>query len=300
MKDVLKNKQLLPIIFFTLMLILSMGCKKEEPPLVDIEDFKTVATLPSVISESSGLLVTSINEIWSHNDKGGTPQLYAFDKQGTLLNTLTITNATNVDWEDLTQDKNGNVYISDSGNNENDRENLRIYKIGNLSINQTTVEAEIINFSLEGQQNFPPADDNLSYDVEALIATGDSLYLFTRDRTNPFLGETNLYVLPQLAGNHIAQFRGNFKTNSVEKRGGIRGAAISPDESRVALLSKTDVWVFTDFTNNDFFNGTVIIKNLPSETQKEGIDFYDNCHVYISDERGNEGGKLYELNTCLY
>lgn len=298
-----KTQNLFKFIIFLLFLGQLMGCKKDEPAPIPIPDptldFRTLAVLPSIINESSGLLATNDGEIWSHNDKGGEPQLYAFDTLGLLLRTLTISNASNKDWEDLAKDQIGNIYISDSGNNDNDRQDLRIYKVGSISAGATSVSAERINFSLSDQIQFPPADNNFRFDIEALIATQDSLFLFTRDRTDPFLGQTNLYVLPQSAGNHVAQFRGSFQTASDKTGGAIRGAAISPDRSRVAILSKTDIWIFTNFTNNNFFGGEVNRINLPSDTQKEGIDFIDNCKVIISDESGNGGGNLYTANTCL-
>jgi hypothetical protein len=34
----------------------------------------------------------------------------------------------NIDWED-TKDKNGNLYVGDFGNNDNERKDLCIYKI---------------------------------------------------------------------------------------------------------------------------------------------------------------------------
>lgn len=294
-------RQIKHLLFVAFTLFYVVSCKKDTPqPMQSAEiDFKIITSLPSIVEESSGLIIETTNQFWSHNDKGGDPELYSFDATGLLLNTLTISNASNIDWEDMAHDQNGNIYVSDSGNNDNDRQDLRIYKINNIDLEMTTVSAEVIKFTLSNQNQFPPSNDGRKYDIESIIATSDSLYLFTRDRTNPFLGETNLYVLPQTAGDYVAQFKGTFQTDSDEKKGAIRGAAISPDGNKVVLLSKTDIWVFTNFTNNDFFNGEVSVINLSSNTQKEGIDFLDNCIVYISDEKGSGGGKLYSANTCL-
>jgi hypothetical protein len=43
-------------------------------------------------------------------------------------------NAENIDWEEITKDKEGNLYIGDFGNNENKREDLCIYKIAKDSL----------------------------------------------------------------------------------------------------------------------------------------------------------------------
>jgi sugar lactone lactonase YvrE len=41
---------------------------------------------------------------------------------------------TNIDWEDITKDKDGNLYVGDFGNNDNERKDLCIYKIDKKSL----------------------------------------------------------------------------------------------------------------------------------------------------------------------
>jgi hypothetical protein len=56
-------------------------------------------------------------------------EIYEIDTLGNLIRTININSANNSDWEDITQDDLNNFYIGDFGNNNNDRTNLRIYKI---------------------------------------------------------------------------------------------------------------------------------------------------------------------------
>jgi hypothetical protein len=45
------------------------------------------------------------NNIITHNDSGGQANLYEINAStGAVLRTVAITNATNVDWEDIAQD----------------------------------------------------------------------------------------------------------------------------------------------------------------------------------------------------
>src|SRR5687767_3235735 len=123
-------------------------------PLMNIA---VIAPLPDTNKESSGLERTGVNCFWSHNDSGGEPELYNFDSTGTLLRILRITNATNVDWEEITTDTAGNMYIGDFGNNNCDRANLVIYKISNPdSIPGNSATAEAIRFTYPDQYAFPP------------------------------------------------------------------------------------------------------------------------------------------------
>ena len=93
----------------------------------------------------------------AHNDSGNEPKIYFLTKKGKIVHTCTINNTTNTDWEDISIDPNGTIYIADVGNNLNNRTNLSIVKIdGKLAINQAACQAEIIQFSYKNQLDFPP------------------------------------------------------------------------------------------------------------------------------------------------
>ena len=84
--------------------------------------------LPSEVEETSGLIFLN-GKIITHNDSGDDPNLYEIDTiSGTISRIINITNATHIDWEDISQD-NTYIYIADIGNNNGDRDNLIIYKI---------------------------------------------------------------------------------------------------------------------------------------------------------------------------
>lgn len=261
------------------------------------------ATLPSVLDESSGLEATDKNNIWSHNDSSGDPKLYNFDSTGTLLRTLTILNTSNIDWEDVATDTAGNFYIGDIGNNDNERQNLKIYIIPPpASIMGNSITPQVINYTYSDQYSFPPDDSLKNFDAEALIALNDSLYIFSKDRSDPYSGYTKLYRLQNTAGTYVAQLvdsfytgSGSFYTNS------ITAADISPNQSQLILLGYSKCWIFTDFTGSDFFSGTCKVLDFSVLTQKEGVCFISPDEIYISDEQSNgTGKKLYYLNLLPY
>ncbi|MDP5028761.1 MAG: hypothetical protein NWQ14_11100 [Flavobacterium sp.] len=69
---------------------------------------QTAASLTNLqtpnLDETSGLLFYN-NSIITFNDSGGDANLYEINSTtGNILRTVSITNATNVDWEDITQD----------------------------------------------------------------------------------------------------------------------------------------------------------------------------------------------------
>lgn len=257
------------------------------------------ATLPSILTESSGIEIINRNSIWSHNDGSGNPELYNFDSTGILLRTLKILNATNIDWEDMAKDSSGNFYIGDFGNNTNTRQDLKIYIIPDPSnITADSIIPQIINFSYEDQFAFPPADSLKNFDMEAMIVYHDSLYLFTKNWSNPYNGYTKLYKLPSVAGTYVAELVDSFYTGTGSPiLFSISSADISPDRSKLILLGYNKCWLFSDFIGNDFFSGTNQLFNFPTLTQKEGICFISEDELYATDELLNgTGQKLYYLN----
>lgn len=267
---------------------------------------KTLCRLPAVAAESSGIELTGPNEIWTLNDSGGLPELYRCDTLGNLVQTVAVNGAENADWEDLARDDAGNFYIADVGNNNNDRQNLRIYKVPNpkTAINGA-VDAQIITLRYDDQTEFPPPADELNFDCEALAWHAGYLYLFSKNRTLPV--KTSLYRVPDQPGDYVAAKMGTFDTggNSTDDADlysyWITAAAFSPDGSRLALLSHDRIWLFYQFTGDDFFGGKLKIEELDHSSQKESVAFADNSTLYLTDEYWSfihTGGNLYRFGLA--
>ena len=135
---------------------------------------KTVTVDPK-LKEISGIEFDKYKRLWAINDSGDGPVLYMLNKDGTIEREVTVTNAKNVDWEDMTQNSFGHFFLGDFGNNDNKRRWLTIYKIENpIDIKTDTTEAEIIKFTYPkmGDGKVKPEDkkvivfvDELSSDV---------------------------------------------------------------------------------------------------------------------------------------
>lgn len=255
-----------------------------------------LAFLPDFLNENSGMLLKE-NKLWLHNDSGDEPILYAFNFNSDELQKVQIAGAKNIDWEDLTADRSGNIYIGDFGNNRNQRKDLCIYKISAPASEDTVISAQKIAFHYPDQLQFPPKPDFLHFDVEAMIALGDSLYLFTKNRTKPNNGYVKLYRLPQKAGKYTAVLQDSFKIKRGRFRKSITSAALSEDGQTLALLSMGRVRIFKEFEGTDFFNAQVQKQYRLWFTQKEAVAFKTNELLYISDERSPLGkARLYQLS----
>src|SRR5688572_7607336 len=64
-----------------------------------------IAVLPDELRESSGLVIsrTQPGVLWSHNDSGDGPSIYAIDMSGRLLAKFRIEGADARDWEDISR-----------------------------------------------------------------------------------------------------------------------------------------------------------------------------------------------------
>lgn len=282
--------------------ILSFSCKRGDPtPQFPTSNaLEKLGELPAAIPESSGLVLVD-SQLWTHNDSGDTPKLYATaTTETTLLSSLVINNASHVDWEELTRDEDY-LYIGDFGNNRGSRQDLRIYRIAKNDLSSSTAQAEVIEFSYEDQTSFDP-NNNHDFDCEAMIALGDSLYLFSKNRKSK---NTKLYRLPKTIGTHVAQLQQSFDVEGL-----VTGAGIDMDTQTLCLLGyemrgrgfAPFVWMFYDFPERQFFSGKAKRIDLSEITQMEGICSEGNDQFLISSEesKGGGSGQLYRFDAASW
>ncbi len=262
-------------------------------------ELETTFTFPDSLKEVSGMVRNQDKSFWVLQDSGNANEVYKIDESGKVLHTLQVVNQTNNDWEELTSDKEGNLYIGDFGNNKNTRRNLQILKINHSDLDKTQASAsEIIHFTYPEQKDFPPAKTELLYDSEAFILYEDNFYIFTKNRSKGFDGTSLIYKVPNSPGNHKAILIETFKTCGKYSSCAITAAAISPDQKTIILLSHSQIWTLKNFSTQNFFNKNELqVHSLHHDSQKESISFGDNNTLYIADEfKKGIGGKVYKVD----
>ncbi|MBN2350310.1 MAG: hypothetical protein JXJ22_15840 [Bacteroidales bacterium] len=258
--------------------------------------FNKLFHLPAQLNESSGLLYWN-NQFWTFNDGGDDPVLYGLDpNSGDIIRTITLTNAENTDWEDIAQDAT-KIYIGDFGNNDGDRTNLKVYLIQKTElVNNATneVQAGILNFNYEDQENFTPAHFANSYDCEAFIASNDNLYLFTKDWIN---ATTTLYTLPAQPGTFTAK-----KQSTFDVEGLLTGADFSAADSVLVFCGYENyvpfTTVFYSIPEHSFFEGEHRKIRFPEffGSQIEGVTLFSKDSLYFSSEDSGLPQGLFLLN----
>jgi hypothetical protein len=263
----------------------------------DTKIITSLFALPDQLKEVSGITYTSqSNLFWVLEDRGNANIIYGLNPKGKLEKSITVQNAKNVDWEDITKDKTGNLYIGDFGNNKNTRKDLCIYKIDKDSLLKNTLDASYtVSFAYPEQKKFPPNKKDLFYDVESFFEFKNNFYLLTKNRSSKFDGITWLYKVPNKAGFHQAKLIGEFKTGGSFENSAITSATISPDNSKVVLLCHSKIWLFENFISDNFFSGKVSEYQLHHFSQKEAVYFKDDSTLIIADEKNKKiGGFVYE------
>ncbi|MFT3748629.1 MAG: T9SS type A sorting domain-containing protein [Agriterribacter sp.] len=270
------------------------------------------------LEEISGMIFFN-DKLYGHEDGGNNAVLLEIDSTtGQVVKTITIGGATNVDWEDITQDETY-IYIGDFGNNANgSRKDLKFYRVPKASIAAVNAatgttppnETEIIYFSYEDQNTFCPADFtcesyNTAFDCESVICENGVLHLFTKDWVT---SRTVHYVLPAIPGTHIARKKEQLNTDGL-----LITSAIKINSKVIALTGynnpftgtlperlnkRCSLWLIMGFTdmNNIFGTTTQIQKfdlgklfSIPQSSndrgQLEAIVAVNATRVFVAGER---------------
>lgn len=258
-----------------------------------------VDPISEVLTETSGLQMAG-NYLWSFNDGGGAAAIYRIDTlTNALLQTVNLSGATNIDWEDIAFD-GINLYVGDFGNNANGaRTDLKIYKFPLSAIPDYTTnpvvtipvgQILIINFSYSDQPQplQPTTNNNTKYDCEAMIVDGGKIHLFTKDWIG--LTSTHYEINGISPGTYVALPLETLTTNYL-----VTAADKPPGQNIVALMGYQKngfyfhfMHLLSSYSGGKYFNGNkrrIDLPNVLEMGQAEGISFRTGTYGYVSNER---------------
>ena len=278
------------LLTFSLLLLLTCGC-------VRYGSLKNPVDLPKRLNECSGLTTLDGDTLWLIEDGGNADNLYGINTEGRVVATFEVSNAKNEDWEALTSDTSGNVYIGDFGNNKSKRKDLAIHKLPNPHLEKgDKIPAKRIRFNYPDQKEFPPDFANRRFDAEAFFHYEGRLYIITKNQSDPFNGKAYIYSIPDVPGEYTAKAEFQFDTCPERSSCRITDAALSPSGNRLVLLSYGKLFVFENFRKEKFGQGPDRTIDLGATTQLEAICFGREDLLYIADERVfRSGGHLYSF-----
>ena len=257
--------------------------RKDKEAAAAIPGLRKVGSVKGVVPESSGLApAPDAGNYISFGDDGNSPTLYDINGAGKLVRTIEVP-AANTDWESLSRDGNGNYYIGDCGNNENQRRDLKIYKFRPDAPKQ----AGTIAFTYPDQSEFPPKKKQRNFDVEASLWHDGQVWLFSKDRAQD--RASKVYTVPEQPGTYTAKL-----VTTLAIPGQVTDAALRADGRRLVLLGRGQLFILDGNTWADILKATPRVVSLEGAGQTEGAVFKDNDTLLISTEKGD----LYEYNLA--
>jgi hypothetical protein len=197
--------------------------------------FVRVGTImhPAIV-ESSGLAASRRypGVIWTHNDSGSNPFIFAMRENGTSIRAFQVKGASLIDWEDIGTDNSGNLYLADIGSNGMQRTHVAVHRL--REPNPYRVSAARVDKTW--LLRFP----DRRVDCEGFFVSKGFGYVVTKERAN---NRVSIYRFPLTApGGRSVLLR---KVTEVEVNADVTAASISANSSRLALLTEEGPYVFT-------------------------------------------------------
>jgi hypothetical protein len=269
-------------------------------------------TLPPILDETSGLVVSRRQPgvLWTHNDSGDGPNLYAIDATGKLRATFTVAGAEAIDWEDMSSgpciadlassgDPPVCLYLADIGDNDRRRPWLTVYVVVEPSLEASTGTIAARSF----RYRYPDGSEN----AEALAVLPDG------DVTIVSKGNSRRIGFFRLRGEAIARAAVSGEMLVAEYAGdsGIRpdgdigrlvtSADVSPDGTTLAVRTYYEVFFFNAVKDHDVVawrdSGTRCFLS-DAESQGEAIAYLDRDTLLMTSERGRGAAGLIHRLRC--
>lgn len=254
--------------------------------------------LDSTVLETSGLLCLE-GSIWTFNDSGGEAALYCLDAgNGSLVRKSIVRNASNVDWEAITEDET-HIFVADVGNNFGNRDTLTIYRIlrtALLSEDPELIHDGIITLTFTGEV-IRRGTGYSNRDCEALLSFGDSLYLFSKDWIDE---TTSVYALPKEPGHYTLS-----PVYTYQARFLVTGADILPGKQQVSLVGYRDympvvlTYKFQDSPAKISCGGKARRYPIRLGRQVEGICYDPRGNLMISAEKSLKKQALFRVGRTV-
>lgn len=121
------------------------------------------------MEEASGLAYSRIQEgvLYTINDHGGPNSVIALGESGAKMTDIILEGIENEDWEDIATTVTegvSQILVSDTGNNDHDRDPLAIIRFQEPDLNSE----EVVTIARDDMEVLEVRYDGFSYDCEAL------------------------------------------------------------------------------------------------------------------------------------
>jgi hypothetical protein len=225
------------------------------------------------VAEASGLAISRRHPgiVWTHNDSGNQPVLFAIDAAGAIRARVRVPIETR-DWEDISAARcpaGDCLYLADIGDNRRNRGRLRVYRVPEPP--------------LDAAETGPPDVFTATYpdharNAEGLFIAGGDFFVVSRDG----LGEIYRGTIPAGSGAEVKLARaGEFGF------GPVTDAESSPDGVSVVVRTQRMVAIYRTadvLRGGTIADGVRISVEGLGEPQGEGVALADDGVLYLASE----------------
>ncbi|MBI2502481.1 MAG: hypothetical protein HYW07_04505 [Candidatus Latescibacteria bacterium] len=182
------------------------------------------------IEESSGLVVSYQypGVYWTLNDSGNPPVLYATRPDGILIREFAVQGADNKDWEALSLDDQGWLWIGEIGNNSRRREDLCLYVVAEPN--------PFAEGTVQVAAQYPYRYPAENVDAEGMFICGGLPYIISKEQDRAVL-----YRFPVLRPGETVVLE---RVGEAREARLVTDAALSRDGKRLALCTYNRVWIY--------------------------------------------------------
>ena len=285
------KKIYLVILLISVSLLSAQDVIKVELPQADTLTLESYTNFDfAELDESSALVKSRVwdDVYWTLNDSGGKNRIFPISRDGELYRAewyekedggVYIGDAVNIDWESMTTDDDGNLYIGACGNNYSVRKDLCIYifKDPHPIATGTTRYYQKVNFYFPDQKEYPAGENDSNYDCEALIWAQGRLFVLTKHRSDSL---TKLYAVNSMYAERINPLT---YVSTFDINGSVTDAECNDDGTKLAVLTYDGIWVFEGEVG-EWFNGKIKWQPIKAK-QCEGICWDDEETLLITNEQ---------------
>jgi hypothetical protein len=227
--------------------------------------------------------------IWTLNDSGNDPLVFATDTLGTARGTFRPMGATNVDWEAVALGPCGRarcLYLGDTGDNAARRWSITIYRLP-----EPLVGAAFRNAIAAPADSLVVRYPDGPRDVEAMVVTEtEEIALISKG----WEGRVRLYRIPAAVrwndpAGTVAELVDELPIPTGFWTGRlVTDAALSPRGDRLAVRTYRDLYIFRRHAPEDWIPETPDIQCEIGhlEPQGEGISWWDDRTLVLLSEQG--------------
>jgi hypothetical protein len=258
-----------------------------------------LGALPPELREASGLTVSRMQPgvLWSHNDSGDAPTLYAIDMKGRLLAKGGVVNAIAIDWEDIAagpcpEDGAGAkacLYVADTGDNNQSRATVNIFVVPEPKIASADSGRTLVVNARSFRFRYPKEPEDT--EAIAVLPNGD-VTLVTKGRTSSisFFGFAKADVVRALMRGEVltAVHEGDSGISPNQGLGRwVTAAAMSPDGTTLAVKTYSEIYFYAVENGPNGrrwrdLKRPCFLDDL--EPQGEAIDFLDAKTLVLASE----------------